>query len=218
MNSNINFRCILRHGALHEVLLRPPRVAALPAPPSAGAPEHEPYGQRYSCQRPAIRVVSRYIVIPEIPEIPNETIEESEEDPQSTQPEHPHQPDPPKSEPFWQNPQWKWRSHPAVLKYDDEAFIFISADAFPTDSNATAPLIAWLRQPGKMCSPSRKEPLPSGVVRVEDIGWVVTLGHMPGAIDRMARLLEKKAGQVLIFKGKRFSMAMDIHMPLEWMP
>lgn len=36
-------------------------------------------------------------------------------------------------------------------------------------------------------------------------------------MDRMIQLLEKKAGQILMFKNRRYSIAMDTHLPLEWM-
>lgn len=117
----------------------------------------------------------------------------------------------------WQYPGSDWRKHPTVKKYQDEAFLFIPSTCYPTESDAAIPLIAWLRQTGRLCSPPRK-PLHSGVIRVEGAGWVITLGHMSGALDRMTRLLESKAGQRLMYKGKMHIIWLETSLPLEWLP
>lgn len=215
---HITFHHSQRHGALCEELFRSTRVVALPAPAPEGAREPEPHGQRYSYYQGSVkRATPRYIIIPEIPETPNRAVEEPKDvAPQPVQPELPPEREDFDIEPPWQYPAYIWRNHPDVSKYDDEVFIFINADSYPTHPDAGLPLIAWLRQPGKLSSPT-KTPLYSSVVRVDAIGWVVTFGHAPGAMDRMIQLLEKKAGQILMFKNRRHSIAMDTHLPLEWM-
>lgn len=121
-----------------------------------------------------------------------------------------------KDEAPWQYPKRAWRQNPIVKRYEGEAFIFIRADSFPTEPEATVPLIGWLRMHDKLCAPSK--PLHSGVVRVEKVGWIITLGHDSGAMDRMILLLERKAGQNFMFQGKMHKITMDTHMPLdEWM-
>ncbi|OJD31279.1 glutathione s-transferase protein [Diplodia corticola] len=116
----------------------------------------------------------------------------------------------------WEYPDRAWRKHPMVMKYSEEAWVFIPTESYPAHADAAFSLVTWLRQPGKLYRPSTKS-LHSGVVRVERLGWIVTFGNLPGALDRMVLLLEWKAGQTLMFKGTKYTITMHTHIPLEWM-
>ncbi|KAL0254461.1 hypothetical protein SLS55_009936 [Diplodia seriata] len=117
----------------------------------------------------------------------------------------------------WEYPDRAWRKHPLVMKYSGEVLVFIPKESYPAHADAAVPLIAWLRQPGRLSRPLTKS-LHSGVIRVEGMGWIVTFGNIAGALDRMTLLLEWKAGQTLMFKGNRYTIQMQTSIPLEWIP